>query len=281
MRIRIKDTAICDNCTKKTCSSGDVIEKNTFAKFRSERYTCPIRLFQYGPTDKQLDEGYIDISFGADVIGCMYCCLCAIQCSKDNIEVIDYSFEANDNFVTTLSLCEKQSGGCCNILALSYLDMLFDFAANTNINKSMSFDGFVCDKDDSWYFVEVDANDDSLESCRRLLGDIVSQNHNSKRKMDAGIMVLNNLPKEGPREIYTFIEKINQFPNTKHLKIYATTFTLLRHFAIHIKKNEYSIDDLLFNMTSEQPQQYIDKLVSKGIVDGSMKDHIFEYKKQL
>ena len=57
MRIRIKDTAICDNCTKKTCSSGDVIEKNTFAKFRSERYTCPIRLFQYGPTDKQLDEG--------------------------------------------------------------------------------------------------------------------------------------------------------------------------------------------------------------------------------
>lgn len=61
MRIRIKDTAICDNCTKKTCSSGDVIEKNTFAKFRSERYTCPIRLFQYGPTDKQLDEGYIDI----------------------------------------------------------------------------------------------------------------------------------------------------------------------------------------------------------------------------
>ena len=65
------------------------------------------------------------------------------------------------------------------------------------------------------------------------------------------------------------------------MKIYATTFTLLRHFAIHIKKNEYSIDDLLFNMTSEQPQQYIDKLVSKGIVDGSMKDHIFEYKKQL
>lgn len=82
MRIRIKDTAICDNCTKKTCSSGDVIEKNTFAKFRSERYTCPIRLFQYGPTDKQLDEGYIDISFGADVI-CNFSALnlmCVIQC---------------------------------------------------------------------------------------------------------------------------------------------------------------------------------------------------------
>lgn len=275
MRIRIKDTDICDSCTKKTCSNGDVTEKNTFAKFRSERYTCPIRLLQNGPTDKQLDTRYIDISFGADAIGCMHCCLCAIKCDKNNIEVIDYSFESNEDFVNTLSLCERQSGGCCNILALSYFDLIFDFGANTNINKAMSFDGFVCDKDDNWYFVEVDANDDSLESCRRLLGDIVSQNHNSERKMNAGIMVLNNLPKEGSRDVYTSIEKITQFPNTRHLKIYATTFTLLRHFAMHIKKNEYSIDDLLFDMTSEQPQQYIDKLVSKRIVDVSVKDHIF------
>lgn len=275
MRIRIKDTNICDSCTKKGCSSSDVIEKTTFAKFRSERYTCPVRLFQYGPTDKQLDEGHIDISFGADAIGCMYCYLCAIQCNKDNIEIIDYSFDENDDFVNALSLCEKQNGGCCNILALSYLDLLFDFAANTNINKAMSFDGFLCDKDDNWYFVEVDANDDSLESCRRLLGDIVSQNHNSERKIDAGLMVLNNLPKEGSRDVYTFIEKIAQFPNTKHLKIYATTFTLLRHFAMKVKKNEYAVNDLLFNMTSEQPQEYIDKLIKQGFIDESMKDKLF------
>lgn len=110
MRIRIKDTNICDGCTKKNCSNNDVIEKNAFAKFRSERYTCPVKLFQYGPTDKQMDEGYIDISFGVDSIGCMYCCLCAIQCNKDNIEIIDYSFKQNDDFLKALSLCEKQSG---------------------------------------------------------------------------------------------------------------------------------------------------------------------------
>lgn len=275
MRMRIKDTSICEGCSKKTCSSGDVTEKTTFTKFRSERYTCPIRLFQYGPTDKQLDEGYIDISFGLDAIGCMHCCLCAIQCHKDNIEIIDYSFDSNTDFINTLSLCEKQNGGCCNILALSYFNLLFDFAANTNINKALSFDGFLCDKEDNWYFVEVDANDDSLESCRRLLGDIVSQNHNSTRKIDAGIMVLNNLPREGSRDVYTSIEKISQFPNTKHLKIYATTFTLLRHFALNIEKNEYSVDDLLFNMTSERPQQYIDKLVNNGFISQDIEKIIF------
>ena len=275
MRIRIKDTNICDGCTKKNCSNNDVIEKNAFAKFRSERYTCPVKLFQYGPTDKQMDEGYIDISFGVDSIGCMYCCLCAIQCNKDNIEIIDYSFKQNDDFLKALSLCEKQSGGCCNILALSYLDLLFDFAANTNINKAMSFDGFMCDKNDNWFFVEVDANDDSLESCRRLLGDIVSQNHNSDRKIDAGLMVLNNLPQEGSRDVYTFIEKIKQFPNTKHLKIYATTFTLLRHFAINVKKNKYTVDDLLFNMSTEQPNKYVDKLMKLGLLNGKTKDNLF------
>lgn len=275
MRIRIKDINVCDGCTKKGCSTNDVIEKTTFAKFRSERYTCPVRLFQYGPTDKQLDEGYIDISFGADAIGCMYCCLCAIQCNKDNIEVINYSFDENNDFVNALTLCEKQNGGCCNILALSYLDLLFDFAANTNINKAMSFDGFMCDKDDNWFFVEVDANDDSLESCRRLLGDIVSQNYNSDRKIDAGLIVLNNLPKEGSRDVYTSIEKITQFPNTKHLKIYATTFTLLRHFAMNVKKSEYTVDDLLFNMTSEQPKEYIDKLIKQGLIDEGMRNKLF------
>ena len=275
MRIRIKDMNICDSCTKKNCSNNDVIEKNAFAKFRSERYTCPVKLFQYGPTDKQMDEGYIDISFGVDSIGCMYCCLCAIQCNKDNIEIIDYSFKQNDDFLKALSLCEKQSGGCCNILALSYLDLLFDFAANTNINKAMSFDGFMCDKNDNWFFVEVDANDDSLESCRRLLGDIVSQEDNSDRKIDAGLKVLNNLPKEGSRDVYTFIEKIKQFPNTKHLKIYTTTFTLLRHFAINVKKNKYTVDDLLFNMSTEQPIKYVDKLMKLGLLNENTKDNLF------
>lgn len=100
---------------------------------------------------------------------CMYCCLCAIQCYRDNLEIIDYSFENNIAFVNALSQSEKQSGGCCSIAALSYLHLLFDFAANTNINRAMSFDGFMSDADDNWYFVEVDASDDSLECCRRYM----------------------------------------------------------------------------------------------------------------
>lgn len=77
------------------------------------------------------------------------------------------------------------------------------------------------------------------------------------------------------RDVYTFIEKIKQFPNTKHLKIYATTFTLLRHFAINVKKNKYTVDELLFNMSTEQPNKYVDKLMKLGLLNKNTKDNLF------
>ena len=61
--------------------------------------------------------------------------------------------------------------GVANILATSFLNVLFEFSANTNLNKALLFDGIVSDKQGHYAFVEVDEGDDSLESCRRLLGE--------------------------------------------------------------------------------------------------------------
>lgn len=273
MRIRIADKKVCDQCNRKTCSNNDVVEKTDFYNLKSERYTCPVRLFQYGLTDEQLEQGYIDIDLKENK--CIYCLLCAIKCSKQNLQIESYHYDSTNDFELLKSIGELQASAPSNIIALSYLNCLFDFAANTNLNKSLLFDGYVCTVNDEKCFVEVDIQNDSLESCRRLLGDIVSYNAKSQIKINNGLMVLNNFPKEGSRDIYTLIEKIKSFPSTADLHLYITTFSLLRNYVLRFSKNVYSLSDLFLDMASETNEDYKNRLIAKSIIDDVIANQMF------
>lgn len=273
MRIKIIDRQICEQCNRKTCSNNDVIEKTDFYNLKSERYTCPVRLFQYGLTDEQLEQGYIDIDMKDNK--CVFCLLCAIKCSKQNLKVESYKYDATDDFEFLKLNGELQANAPSNIIALSYLNCLFDFAANTNLNRALSFDGYVCSINDERCFVEVDIQNDSLESCRRLLADIVSYNFKSEKKIISGLMVLSNFPKEGSRDIYTLIEKVKNFPHTTELSLYITTFSLLRYYTLNMKKNQFSFSDLFWNMISETSKEYTERLLSGKIIDNEIASAIF------
>lgn len=273
MRIRIADKKVCEQCNRKTCSNNDVVEKTDFYNLKSERYTCPVRLFQYGLTDEQLEQGCIDIDLKENK--CIYCLLCAIKCSKQNLQIESYHYDSTNDFELLKSIGELQASAPSNIIALSYLNCLFDFAANTNLNKSLLFDGYVCTVNDEKCFVEVDIQNDSLESCRRLLGDIVSYNAKSQTKINNGLMVLNNFPKEGSRDIYTLIEKIKSFPSTADLHLYITTFSLLRNYVLRFSKNVYSLSDLFLDMASETNEDYKNRLIAKSIIDDVIANQMF------
>lgn len=273
MRIKIIDRQICEQCNRKTCSNNDVVEKTDFYNLKSERYTCPIRLFQYGLADEQLEQGYIDIDMNDNK--CVFCLLCAIKCSKQNLKVESYKYDATDDFEFLKLNGELQTNAPSNIIVLSYLNCLFDFAANTNLNRALSFDGYVCSVNDERCFVEVDIQNDSLESCRRLLADIVSYNFKSEKKINNGLMVLSNFPKEGSRDIYTLIEKIRDFPNTVNVNIYITTLSLLRFYALNIEKNKFSIPDLFWNMMTETSEVYKTRLISDKIITADIANIMF------
>ncbi|MDE7228603.1 MAG: hypothetical protein K2N31_09825 [Treponemataceae bacterium] len=172
-------------------------------------------------------------------------------------------------------IVEPQAIAPSNIIASSYLNCLFDFAANTNLNKSLLFDGYVYTIADEQCFVEVDIQNDSLESCRRLLNDIVSYNFKCEKKIKNGLMVLNNFPKEGSHDIFTVIEKLKLFPYTSDLNIYITTFSLLRNFAMRFEKNKYALKDLFLNMMSETTDAYQNRLVVKGIINDDIAKQMF------
>ena len=270
MRIKIIDKKICEQCNKKTCSNNDVIEKTDFYNLKSERYTCPVRLLHYGLADEQLEQGYVDIEM------CVFCLLCAIKCSKQNLQIISYNYDATKDFELLKKNGDLQSNAPSNIIALSYLHCLFDFAANSNLNRSLQFDGYVCSVNDERCFVEVDIQNDSLESCRRLLADIVNYNFKSKNKIKNGLMVLNNFPKEGSRDIYTLIEKIKAFPTTSDLNIFVTTFSFLRYCALNVQKSAYSFSDLFWNMINETNENYINRLRSDKIMGDDILKDMFE-----
>ena len=274
MRIKILDRKLCDQCNRKTCSNNDVVEKTDFYNLKSERYTCPVRLFQYGLTDEQLEQGYIDIDFKENK--CVYCLLCAIKCSKQNLQIESYQYDAANDFMSLKSAGEFQASAPSNIIALSYLNCLFDFAANTNLNKSLPFDGYVCTVKDERCFVEVDIQNDSLESSRRLLADIVSYNFKTEKKIKNGLMVLSNFPKEGSRDIYTLIEKIKSFPNTADLHIFCTTFSLLRYCTMHIERNVLSLYDLFWDMAHETSESYKERLLRNKVIDDDIAKQMFE-----
>lgn len=266
MKIFIRDKSVCENCKHKTCAMGDVVERTLFTRFKTERYTCPVRYLQLGPADAQIDAGRIDCaaSKGEDAgLQCIHCGLCALKCSCSNLEVVQ---EGVDMFGSFLETTCPQNVGVANILATSFLNVLFEFSANTNLNKALLFDGIVSDKQGRYAFVEVDEGDDSLESCRRLLGDIVQYNfENPKCKITAGLMVLRTIPKAGSRDVITLVEHLAKFPRTSMIDFYVITFDILRTLALKFGQSRFKFGDLLFNVSRECFADYVARMRAFGI----------------
>lgn len=276
MRIKIIDKEKCENCTQRTCSLMDTITKSDFMDLKTEQYTCPVKMFDYGLTDKQMDAGYID--YNIEKNECLYCCLCAIHCSQKNLSIKGYEYDAKGDFLKLKDSGEFQAKGPSTAIAMSYLNVLFDFAANTNLIRTISFDGAVLTKSGEKCLVEVDIKNDSLECCRRLLADIMLYNHNHKNegKIKNGLMVINDFPKQGSRDVIPLIESIHNFENTFDVNIYITTFSLLRYFAIHLAASDYKLDDLLLNASTSTYEDYLRKLLELNYVTDEISSVIFE-----
>lgn len=273
MRIKVNDKNKCTNCTHRTCSMNDIIIKSDYNNLKTEQYTCPVKLLEYGLTQEQLEAGYVDLDKDKNV--CVHCYLCVMQCSQNNLKIENYTYDIKEDFSVLVKSGEFNAQGPSNVIALSYLNRLFAFAANTNLIRMFKFDGAVLTKTNKRCLVEVDIGNDSLECCRRLLADIVLYNHQNDHKVNDGLMVLNDFPKEGSNEVITVIEKIKNFQATDRINIYITTFSLLRYFALNSTSDMYEYDDLLFNASVDLKKTYLEKLLYKKLVDSNTIKQIF------
>lgn len=274
MRIKIIDKEKCEGCKQRSCSLTDTITKSDFMNLKTEQYTCPVKMFAYGLTDEQMEAGYID--FNIEKNECLYCCLCVIQCSQNNLLIEGYEYDARADLLRLKESGELQAQGPSNIIALSYLNIIFGFAANTNLIRTITFDGALLTKSGDACLVEVDVNNDSLECCRRLLADIVLYNHKHEKKIKNGLMVINDFPKQGSRDVFTLIKSIKEFSNTSDINIYITTFSLLRYFVLHLNTFNYELDDLLFNASELTKEEYLKKLLDSGRITHEISSEIFK-----
>ena len=249
MKIKVIDSSICENCRNKKCSFIGATENPNFYNIKTESTVCPTGLLVTGPNESDLEAGEIQSSRETK---CVNCCLCVKQCPHNNLKVEDYTYEASD----FTGLNEPQH----NAISLSYLNNIFDFAANTNRNKALTFDGYIRTITGKQCFVEVDHQNDSLESCRRILGDIISYNHQKEEKISDGLIVLNDIPKKGSRDVYILLEKIKKFPQTKHLSMYIATFALLRYFNLYLQDGQYELSDLFYNPNEESEEEYVHRI---------------------
>ena len=266
--IKIKNAEICETCNRKSCARNDVISLCDFYNISSERNTCPIKIISNGPSKEQLSTGFIDLPDSERQIECVNCGLCIKNCTKSNLE---NQIETKIDLSEIKSQNKIQANNLANVIATSYLNSLFNFSANTNLNKNLRFDGYVRLPEEEGCFVETDINDDSLECCRRLLGDLISYNSkNQATKIERGLIVLGNLPKKGSRDIYTLVEQLRKFPSTSSFKFYFTTLSILQMFFNRFKKNEHAFLELFFLMAEEDKENYINRLVENGII--SQKD---------
>ena len=86
------------------------------------------------------------------------------------------------------------------------------------------------------------------ESVRRLIGDFLLYSP-ADRRIQIGIVVLQELPKEGSRDVYNVLESLKKFPTTSNYKFYFTTFKLLRFIALHLEFSDFDFSDLLLDLS--------------------------------
>lgn len=242
MIITVKDKNICESCLNKTCSFVDAVVKHDFFDIRTETTVCPTGVLIDGP---DLDADSIS---GNE--NCVHCGICVKSCCQQNIsgsisegEECDYS-----------KLTEPQ----LNAIAGTYLNRIIGFAANTNRNKAMMFDGYAVHRMGIRMFVEVDWNNDSLECTRRLLGDFLT--NPSSVNIRTGIVILQSLPKRGTHDVFDILEKLKTFPTTDDVCIYFSTFDVLRKLYLSLDNYDYSMDELFHNPLTENTTEYISRI---------------------
>lgn len=218
--------------------------KNDFYRLASETAICPTQtISEEGLSEKELISGYVTDD------KCVLCGLCVKFCPYDNLKVESFDKETTE----FNSMSEPQ----INAVVSVYFSSIFDFAANSNRNRSLPFDGYVSTGEEE-AFVEVDINDDSLESLRRLLGDMIT--YSISHHITNGIIVLSNMPALGSRDVYSVIKKMREFPTTQGINIFFTTFSLLKEMCLYLPHNKYKLSDLLFDYTKESQQQYLERI---------------------
>lgn len=242
MKIKIINPCECENCNAKSCKFLTLAKvKSDFIRLSSETSICPTSAIdENGPSESDLKNGTV----GGD--SCVECGLCAKFCAHGNLVVEDCSSKA-DKFENLDAIQLKA-------VTSLYLSLLFDFAANTNRNQSLPFDCYVSTCSGEEAFVEIDAGDDSLECLRRILGDIVT--YSQSRSIMNGIIVLSNLPRTGSRDMFSVIEKMKDFPTTRNLHIYITTFAILRLLCVSGVKQMNDFHTYLFDCANESENKY-------------------------
>lgn len=238
MKISIKNQEVCENCMNRTCAFVDVRIKELFYSLRTETTVCPTGV---------LESETKTNSFGKD---CVHCALCSMSCHANNLEATDDGLSLDFS-----GLSEFQT----NAIALSYLDHIVQFAANTNRNRSMNFDGFIQTKAGESCFVEVDHGNDSLECCRRLIGDFITYEGNIG-PIRKGVMIMREYPREGSRDVFNVIEKLSAFPTTSDCEIYFCTFDTLLQIALNIEAADWQLSDLFYNPKVEDLATYLNRI---------------------
>ena len=245
MQIRIINPDLCEACANRTCAFVDARMKEQFYSIRTETTVCPLAII--------VDETK-PASFGDK---CVKCALCVESCFANNLEIVDY-----DPHFEIPNLLELHY----NAIALGYLDKITGFAANTNRNRSLNFDGFLQTRTGESCFVEVDYNNDSLECCRRLIGAFITyEGHIGPIRN--GLIVLHEFPKEGSRDVFNVIDKMMAFPTTRDCKIYFCTFSLLRHMMLKSNTSNLTLAELFYNPMVGTTKDYLQRIVEKADTD--------------
>lgn len=251
MKIKITDRNECEECTSVLCTFKSETILPNYYSLRTESTVCPVGYLNQKPIIL-VEENYLDTS------KCINCCLCVKDCIMGNLAIEDYKYNA---------VFDNLSGLQYNAIALSYLHLIFGFAANTNRNGSIDFDGyFQLPSKNFEGFVEVDYYNDSLESCRRLLGDFLTYRGQLSEEVNYGLIVLKDFPSETSRDVYNLISKIKEFPKTSNKEIGLTTFSLLRKFAL-ASHNILFPKQLFFNPMNESLSDYKKRIAEAYDID--------------
>lgn len=252
--IKIKDINICANCKVFSCSflrTGQI--RNDFCKLSSETTICPTQILSEGPYEAALKTGIIDYD-SKSKNKCIDCGLCIYSCAHSNLEFYDTTF--NIDRVAFGNLTSPQ----LKATITSFLSKLFSFAANTNRNKSLAFDGFIFSTSEKRTFVEIDWNNDSLECTRRILGDLLK--YKNLAKVSSGLIILQDLPSIGSRDVYNVLERISKFPTTKDINIFITSISIIRWLGLNVTQNDFEVSDIGYNPLKETKEEYIEKINS-------------------
>jgi len=238
MSVSIINIEVCQSCKKETCAFIDRVTKSN-AVFASEGTVCPTGVLQANPSQQN--------PFAKKE--CIECGLCVGYCNKSNLRITNEDSDFNLDYCNSFGM---------NALVSNYLNKIFSFAANSNRNTSVLFDGYVEIEGEKEAFVEVDEKD-ALECCRNLIGDFLLYEGQFSNEVNMGLVVLKDLPTSGSH-VYTVVEKMHTFPNLEGKEIFFTTFSILRHMFLHPMEEGIAFERAFFNPIKESLDSYIRRI---------------------